>query len=239
MPRITIPAELRETIDRHMALFAGFRMVAEDPQPAERLDGIEQAEWDALGDASKQAIGQEREARERAENDLAAARLAGKPKQATKPGAGTEEADSPEKSGDKPDAGDLNALVAQAVAAAIAPLVQQQEQDRAEGKARRVINELRTAAGPRLFDASDAVANIDLTTLTTEAGEPDAAKIAAALDALVAAKPHLAKPADGRRHFDPAAPLGGAAPKQSMDDRVKAALAQMQAAIGLHPDSKI
>ena len=90
-----------------------------------------------------------------------------------------------------------------------------------------------TAAAPRLHDPSDALAQIDVAGLTDGSGRPDDTKITAALDDLLKRTPHLAKPVDDRRRAPAGAPLGGGQIGRPLADRVKDALAQMQAATGV------
>ena len=212
---IAMPAELAEIIATHRALFGGFVMETDGGEtPPERPDGIEAAEWDALGDPGKQALVRERQRATDAERKLAAALAPKAPE--LKP------------DGEQPD---MAALIQAAVEAAVAPLRQAQEQQAIDAQARAVIDAVKTAAADRLHDASDATSLLDLTALVGADGAPDTAKIAAAINDLVAAKPHLARPQPYGRQGNPA--LYGAPAGPSAEDKVKASLARMQAASGI------
>ena len=127
---------------------------------------------------------------------------------------------------------DINAIITQAVAAAIQPF-QKAEEDRAAREAQGALAEkVRAAAKERLHDDGDALAHLDLDKLATD-GQPDDAKITAALDELVQAKPYLAKPADDRRRFDPSQPIGGNQHSVDAAEKVKEALDRMKAATGI------
>lgn len=184
----------------------------------ERPSGVSEEEWDALGDPGKRALNRERAAREQAERDLVAARSA-------------------ERLGQKPSEADvepvdINAIITQAVAAAIQPF-QKAEEDRAAREAQGALAaKVRAAAKERLHDDGDALAHLDLDKLATD-GQPDDTKIAAALDELVQAKPHLAKPADDRRRFDPSQPIGGGQHSADAAEKVREALDRMKAATGI------
>ena len=91
---------------------------------------------------------------------------------------------------------------------------------------------VRAAAKERLHDDGDALAHLDLDALATD-GQPDDAKISAALDDLVKAKPYLAKPTDDRRRFDPHQPVGGTQPPADAAEKIKEALDRMKAATGI------
>lgn len=212
---IAMPAELAEIIATHRALFGGFVMETDGGEtPPERPDGIEAAEWDALGDPGKRALVRERQRATDAERKLAAALAPKAPE--LKP------------DGEQPD---MAALIQAAVEAAVAPLRQAQEQQAIDAQARAVIDAVKTAAADRLHDASDATSLLDLTALVGADGAPDTAKIAAAINDLVAAKPHLARPQPYGRQGNPA--LYGAPAGPSAEDKVKASLARMQAASGI------
>ena len=216
---IAMPAELAEIIATHRALFGGFVMEADGGEtPPERPDGIEATEWDALGDPGKQALVRERQRATDAERKLAAA-LAPKPKPP---------APAPKANGEP---GDMAALIQAAVEAAVAPLRQAQEQQAIDAQARAVIDAVKAAAADRLHDASDATSLLDLTALVGADGAPDTAKVTAAINDLVAAKPHLARPQPYGRQGNPA--LYGAPAGPSAEDKVKASLARMQAASGI------
>ena len=221
---IAMPAELAEIIATHRALFGGFVMETDGGEtPPERPDGIEATEWDALGDPGKQALVRERQRATDAERKLAAA-LAPKPKPPTP----APKAPELKPDGEQPD---MAALIQAAVEAAVAPLRQAQEQQAIDAQARAVIDAVKTAAADRLHDASDATSLLDLTALVGADGAPDTAKIAAAINDLVAAKPHLARPQPYGRQGNPA--LYGAPAGPSAEDKVKASLARMQAASGI------
>ena len=221
---IAMPAELAEIIATHRALFGGFVMETDGGEtPPERPDGIEATEWDALGDPGKQALVRERQRATDAERKLAAALAPKPPAPAPAPKASELKPD-----GEQPD---MAALIQAAVEAAVAPLRQAQEQQAIDAQARAVIDAVKAAAADRLHDASDATSLLDLTALVGADGAPDTAKIAAAINDLVAAKPHLARPQPYGRQGNPA--LYGAPAGPSAEDKVKASLARMQAASGI------
>lgn len=233
------PAGLMERINaRRARIPAGMVMSAtppEQPDPSKEAapskpDGVEQSEWDALGDPGKRAIVRERARADQAQRDLAAALSADRLGVQKK---GDGDADK----GDQGDAGkqeqpDVAALIQQAVAEAMKPMLARDQQREVAEAAAAVVDSVRAAAKDRLHEAGDALAHLDLTKLTTDDGRPDDAKIAAALDVLVKDKPYLAKVIDPRRHYDPSAPFGGS-PSSSDGEKVKAALARMQAATGV------
>lgn len=200
---------------------------APTPPAAERPEGVSESEWAALGDPGRTALTREREARRTAEQALAAAR-ATPPPTPPKP---APPADPPKGPDGKPD---IAALIEQAVTAATAPLLEAQAQRDAEAAATVIRDAVTGAASARFHDATDALAQVDLTTLTDGNGRPDEQKITAALDELLTRKPHLGKAVDNRRQAPPGSPIGAtpgaAAP---LDDRVKATLARMQAASGV------
>lgn len=225
------PARFRADIDPacvlafHRAVFGDARMDAGDGGEVERPDGISDEEWTALGDPGKRALVREREARTKAEADLAAASAKPTPKPA--PPKSTDPPKSEDRNGTDPD---IAAIVQQAVEAAIKPFQEREEQRETEAAAQRVADALTGAAQGRLHDPSDALANIDLTTLTDGNGAPDAVKISTALDELVERKPHLA----ARRFPGQDAFMGGSGGTNlSMDDKVKATLAKMQQSSGV------
>ena len=120
----------------------------------------------------------------------------------------------------------------QAVAAAIAPFQQAQEQRDAADAARLVAEAVTTAATGRMHDPSDALANVDLTTVVDASGRPDSAKITAALDEIGKSKPYLMRsdrrfPAEGHMLGGPAAPV------VSEEARVAAAALKMATAAGI------
>ena len=200
------------------------------PEPAgpERPEGISEAEWAALGDPGKAALTREREARRAAEQALAAHRSAPPP---APPKAPTPPAPPPT----GPDGQlDIAAMIERAVSAAVTPLHEAQAQRDADAAALVIRDAVTAAAGVRMHDANDALTQIDLTTVTDGNGRPDPAKITAALDALLQAKPYLGRVNDPRRRA-PADALVGGTPGfvPSLDDRTKASLARMQAAAGV------
>ncbi len=225
----------RDLIAFHRETFGSSRMGGEDAgggqggeADPQRPDGVSEDEWSALGDPGKRAIVRERERATRAEQEAAALR-ASRPKP-TPPKPAPASQQEPQQHGEP----DIAAIVQQAVAAAIAPFQQRDEERRAEDSARAIAKAVSDAAATRLHDPSDALGNLDLTGLTDGAGSPDAAKITAALDDLVKRKPHLAKVTDGRVRPAPGSMIGGApSPVASEDERVKAALAKMQASAGI------
>lgn len=203
--------------------------------PPERPEGVTEEEWTALGDPGKRAIVRERDRATRAEQEAAALRSSRQP-QPPKPAPPKDDKGGQQSAGSQqePEPTDIAKIVQQAVAAALQPIQERDQQREADDAARAVAQSVTTAAATKLHDASDALTNIDLTTLTDGSGRPDATKITTALDDLVQRKPHLAKVVDPGRHPAPGHVLGGApAPVTSEDDRVKAALAKMQAAAGV------
>lgn len=210
-------------------------------QPADRPEGVSEEEWTALGDPGRAAIIRERQARQEAERRLAAAQArpappggsqgdgqagGGQGGQNGQNGNGNQGAGQ----GGQQGAPDIAAIVQQAVADAVKPFQEAEERrrvDEAAGKVRAAVLE---AAGARLHDPTDALGNVDLTQVVDGNGAVDPAKVAAALDALVSKKPHLAK--SGQRYAPPG--IGGGAPAGANEaDKVKAALAQMNEAAGL------
>lgn len=189
--------------------------------PADPPEGVTAEEWEALGDPGKKAIIRERTRAEKAERDLVAARAKPAPPKA----------DPPKPSEPKPsDPPDVAKIVQDAVAAAIKPFQDAESQRQAEAAAGKVRDAVVEAAKSRLHDASDAVANIDLTKVLDDQGVADPVKIAAELDDLVKRKPHLAKSAT---LLAPAG-IGGGAPAAATDaEKVKAVLADMQKATGI------
>jgi hypothetical protein len=200
------------------------------PDISQKPDGVSDAEWAALGDPGKNAIVRERQRAAAAEQALAAERA----KNTSKP-----KPPEPPKPADPPKTGtdgqpDIAALIQQAVQAATAPLLEAQVQRDAESAATRIRDAVMTAAGTRFHDPTDALAHIDLTTLTDGNGQVDQQKVTAALDDLLTRKPHLGKVVDTRRQAPPGTPIGSASnPAAPLDDRVKATLARMQATSGV------
>lgn len=125
-------------------------------------------------------------------------------------------------------------MIQNAVNQAIAPIQQRDAEREAATAAERIRDSVSTAATERFHDPTDALAQVNLTTLTDGAGLPDQAKITAALDDLLKRKPHLGRAVDDRRRPPPGAPVGAAgAATAPLDDRVKATLARMQASSGV------
>lgn len=215
----------------HRVHFGAARMEDDEGAPPERPDGVTEEEWTALGDPGKRAIVRERARATKAEQEAAALRAPKPAPPKTDDKAGQQgDKDSPP----APDPTDIAAIVQQAVAAALKPIQERDEQRTAVEAAQKVAEAVTDAAKERLHDASDALVNVDLTTLTDGNGKADAAKITQALDDLVKTKPHLAKVTDTTRRPGADAMLGGAtAPVSSEDDRVKAALAKMQVSAGV------
>ncbi|MFB6908074.1 hypothetical protein ACFCWB_27750 [Streptomyces bacillaris] len=71
------------------------------------------------------------------------------------------------------------------------------EEIRQEFTGQLVRAEIRAAAAGRLRDPADALALVDVAGLVGASGDVDTAKVAAALDRLVADKPYLAAPSNG------------------------------------------
>ena len=224
--RASMPEGLRQIIEARAARIpAGMVMELEGEHPVEQPEGVSDEEWQALGDPGKRAIVRERERATKAENDLAAVRAA-KPKPA--PPKAPPAPNGEPKPAD-PESPDVAALIQQAVTAAMAPLIERDQQREATDRTRAVVDAVREAAKGKLHDSGDALVHLDLTTLVDEAGNADAAKVTAAIDGLMRDKPHLA----AQRRYDPSQPIGGAAPSIPMDERVKAALRTMQASAGV------
>lgn len=201
------------------------------PATPEKPDGVSDAEWAALGDPGKNAIVRERQRAAAAEQALVAERAKHTPTPPPKSEHGKSN-DPPKSSAEgQPD---LAAIVQQAVAAATAPLLEAQAQRDAETAARAIRDAVTTSAATRFHDATDALAQIDLTTLTDGNGQVDQQKVTTALDDLLTRKPHLGKVVDTRRHAPDGTPIGGGlGPAAPLDDRVKATLARMQASTGV------
>jgi hypothetical protein len=198
---------------------------AEGDEP-QRPEDIPEETWDALGDPGKQAIVREREKTAKAEQqanslraELAKNARPGPPRPGSTP--------APQAGDQQPD---IEAIVTQAVAAALKPF-EDREQERVAGEAaEKVVQAVRDAAASRYIDPSDAL-GIDLTAVVGESGKADPAKIARALDKHLEDKPHLAK---GQRTAP--ALVGGAptvASTATAAEQVKARLAEMQAAAGV------
>jgi len=208
------------------------------PAAPQRPDGVTEEEWNALGDPGKAAIVREREARQEAERQLAAARARPTPpaKSPDNSGAGQQQSTAPAQTPatSSPAAGadqqDIAAIVQQAVQAAIAPFQQAEEERRTQEAAQAIQATVKTAAKDILHDPSDALVNIDLTKVVNEQGQADPQKVTAELEELVKRKPYLAK--SGPRFAPPG--IGGGAPAATTDaEKVKAVLADMQKATGV------
>lgn len=194
-----------------------------------RPEGISEAEWAALGDPGKTALVREREARRSAEQALAAARATPPAPPATPaPPAPPKPTEVPKGPDGQPD---IAAIVQQAVAAATAPIVEAQAQREAAEAAQKVRDAVAQAAGERFHDAADAVAQLDLTTLIDNQGRADTAKVDEALTKLLERKPYLGKAVDTRRRAPDGSLIGGGGSNAaaSLEDRVKAQLALMNA----------
>jgi hypothetical protein len=195
--------------------------------PAEKPDGVTDAEWAALGDPGKAAIVRERQRATAAEQALAAAR-ANPP---TPPKLVPPKPIEPPKPGEPVD---IAAQIRAGIEAAMAPLLERDATREASQAAEKIREAVTTAASERFHDASDALAQIDLTTLTDGEGKADPAKVTAALDDLLTRKPHLGKAVDNRRRAADGSLIGGAPGAEApLDDRVKATLARMQASTGV------
>jgi len=198
--------------------------------PAERPDGVSEAEWNALGDPGRTALTREREARRTAEQALAAARST-PPAPPAPPAPPKAPVDPPKGPDGQPD---IAAIVQQAVAAAIQPFQDRDAQREADAAAASIRDAVTTAAVTRFHDATDALAQVDLTQLTDGTGRPDQQKITTALDDLLTRKPHLGKVVDYRRQSPEGTPIGSSPGHPApLDDRVKASLARMQQASGV------
>lgn len=223
---------LAQTMTRNRAIFGGWTMEATEtsapPEAPERPEDVTEAEWDALGDPGKQALTRVRAERDEARTQQAeAARQLAAARAKPAPPKQTPGASSPTKPGQ-----DVDTIVQKAVEAALAPFVEREEQRAAAEAAARIQTAVTDAAKAQFHDPSDAIANLDLTELTNGEGGPDAAKIKAALEELVTRKPHLAKTT--ARVGPPgigSTPAGGTG--APLEDRVKAALAQMHQATGV------
>lgn len=246
-----IPAKPTEiTLDTLPLLFAhhrawagGYGMTQTPPEPDpppsnDPPEGVSAEEWSALGDPGKQAILRERNARVEAERALVAARARPKaPGAKTDPPPPSPPAPAPAAQQDPPAGGgtdqqpDLGKLIEQAVAAAVKPFQDREDQREADNFAEKIRSSVIDAAKDRFYDASDALTGIDLTQVTDGTGRPDPAKVTAELDKLLAAKPHLGKPSDGRRRGEPGTGSGGAPSDANIDDRVRASLERMQASM--------
>lgn len=189
--------------------------------PVDRPEGVSEEEWEALGDPGKKAIVREREAREKAEQALAASRAKPTPPKSTvKPEAPVKPESTTEV--------DIAAIVDQAVKAAVKPFQEAEEQRTAQSAAEKVRSVVLESAKVKLQDATDAL-QIDLTTVLDESGVADPAKVTAALDALVKAKPHLAK---SETRFAPFG-IGSSPAPSNPKERTADILRGMQSATGV------
>ena len=187
------------------------------PPGPTRPDGVSDTEWTALGDPGKAALVRERARATTAEQELATLRSKPIP---------TPPSNEPKPSPGPVSQADLAELIRESVAAAVAP-IQQETVRQATERMRGTILSAATEKG--LYDATDALAQLDLPSLTDGAGSADPAKVTAALDDLLARKPHLGRAVDPLRRPAPGSPLGsGGTPTSSLDDRVKAQLALMK-----------
>lgn len=203
-----------------------FPIMGGDPSndPPERPEEVSEEEWESLGDPGKQALIRVRQERDDARREAAAAKAKPKPPAApVKPAGQTTDTGT----GDEPD---VAKLIQSAVAAAIKPFEEREQQRDAQAAAQAVRDAVVTAAKDKLHDGTDGLM-IDLTTVVGEDGTPDAKKIEDALDALVKAKPHLAK--DTRRFAVPGVGPSAGGGEVPMKDRVQNVLAQMQSATGV------
>ncbi|MCM0622710.1 hypothetical protein [Nocardioides bruguierae] len=198
--------------------------------PVERPDGVSEEEWNALGDPGRAALNREREARQTAERALAASRARPTPPKPTADGQQATPQGGQQPSGTSEL--DIDAIVRQAVAAAVKPFEDRESEREVQAKADAVRTAVLDAAKNRLHDASDALAHVDMTAVIDDKGVADSAKVATALDDLVAKKPHLAKPAVRQA---PSGIGGGAPANQTEGEKVAAALARMQTSLNLRP----
>lgn len=245
---------LGELFAHHRSLTGGWSMDANDTggnaggdgsgdnggqQQPTRPDGISEDEWNALGDPGRAALVREREARQAAERALAASRARPKPPgDDTGKGAdqGKDSNGSNNSGGGKSgsgDAVDVEAIVQRAVAAAVKPFQDRDEEREAEEAAERVRTAVLDAAKPRFHDATDALAQIDLRTVLDGSGNPDSTKIGEAIEGLITRKPHLAKVVDERRHGQDGVGATTGGSTRPLNDRVSDKLARMQERAGV------
>lgn len=198
------------------------------PQAVERPEGVTDEVWNALGDPGRSALASEREARQAAERALAAARA--RPAPPKNPATPAAPASPPAPQVDPAAGGaDIAKIVQDAVLAAMKPLQDAETERQGQAAAERIADTVLVAAKTRLVDPTDALSQIDLTSITDGAGGADPTKIATALDDLIKRKPHLGL---GPREGQPG--VGAtAAPAASVDDQVKTILARMQGAAGI------
>ena len=215
------------------ARFGGWQMqLATDP-PA-RPDGITEEVWTVLGEPGKAALVAERAARQKAEHALAAAHARPAPPKGTPtaPAAGGESA--PATDTGTPDLAKLVAdAVADAVAAAVAPITEAAEKRAAAEAAGKVRAAVVAAAADVLHNGEDILLGLDLAAIVGADGQPDPAKLAAAIGDVAKAKPYLVR--DPRRFAPDHAGAAGAGGGQSEADKVTASLGRMQTATGIKP----
>jgi hypothetical protein len=252
---------LDELFSHHRRLTGGWGMTAGNPAPEptpppapspapapapapddtpQRPEGVSEDEWNSLGDPGKRAIVRERNRADAAERTLAASRARPTPPPRPAPaptpagGGQNQPAGDPPKPGDQPD---FAALIKQAVDAAVKPFVEREEQRTIDEAAENVRTSVLDAAKSLLHDATDALTQIDLTTVIDTNGVADPAKVKTALDDLVTRKPHLAKPGQQQRQAPPG--IGGGAPANATEgEKVAAALARMQKSVNLRPPTQ-
>lgn len=212
----------------------------------ERPDGVSEQEWEALGDPGRNALVRERERAQAAERALAASRARPAPPKGAQPGADHQPATEQQQpaqqqtsapgqveqlaTGGQPD---IAAIVQQAVAAAVKPFQERDEQREAERAAQTIQSAVMDAAKDRFHDATDALASIDLTQVTDGNGGVDQNKVGIALEDLLKRKPHLGKVVDDRRYAQAGAGAAPAGSSRPLDDRVQAMLTEMQTAAGI------
>lgn len=212
------------------AVFGGYCM--EDPPEPQRPEGISEEEWTALGDPGKKAIVRERERNAQLERDLAVARAKPAPPRTPAPTATTPPTGvTPPATAPSPDGQpDVAKLIADGIAAAMKPFEDREQHRQNQAAAELVRDAVLKAAESRFHDATDALGNVDLTAVVNEQGAADAAKITAALDAALSAKPHLAK----ATHRVAPPGIGGGGPAVVPEaEQVKSLLAQMQSSAGV------
>lgn len=202
---------------------------APDDPPADPPEGVTPEEWDALGDPGKRAIVRERARADDAERRAQAATARPTPPKPRDPEPLKPAAPAGGQQGDQPD---VAALIQQAVAEAVKPFQEAEEQRQVQAKAEAAGRVLVEAAKPHLLDPTDALAHIDLTPLLGADGTVSTADAAKAVEQLKADKPHLAK--STVRTAPPG--IGGGAPATATEaEKVAAAAAQMYKATGARP----
>lgn len=157
-------------------------------------EGVTAEEWQSLGDPGKAALRRERQARDDLQRQLAEARRPPTPPAPQLPVPQPPPAQPPAPAGkDTPVFSELIAqAVSQAVQQAVAPLQQRFAQDD-QARAQQAFDAaLGERAGAVLADVRDA-ALLDRASLVDGAGNPDPARIDAALRQLVTDRPHLAR----------------------------------------------